>query len=283
MEQDDSRFEGAAPADDHLIQSRAPFLPNPLPEPEPAKPAEPAQPGYADLLITIAFALLSLGVCVVLGGVGVEVVKRVTGIPISMADAPTQLVMMLVIQGVWWAVVMAFLYYVLVIKYGIAFGDGLHWLPAGRTLHYLAGGFAMAIAVTALANILPMPDEPSPMEALLEEATRFLPLFVAFGVLIAPAIEEVVFRGFVYGILERAHGTTAAIIATAALFAAPHSAQYGGRWQILLLLFLVGVVLGIVRARTGSTLATTYLHAAYNATFMLALIASQIAPEPVDV
>jgi membrane protease YdiL (CAAX protease family) len=41
---------------------------------------------------------------------------------------------------------------------------------------------------------------------------------------------------------------------------------------------LVGIALGIVRARTGSTLATTYVHAAYNATFMLALILAEIAP-----
>lgn len=273
MEPDLSQPEDAGYPDDRSI-----FDPRPPVEPEP-----PAQPGYGDLLITVAFGLLSLGICVVLGGVGLEIVKRITGWPLSMEDGATQLVSMLLIQGIWWAVVMAFLYYVLVVKYGITFAEGLNWLPAGPTLRYIAGGFAMAIAVTALANILPMPDEPSPMEALLAEASRFLPLFVVFGVLIAPAVEEVVFRGYVYGILDRAHGSTTAVIATAALFAAPHSAQYGGRWQIILLLFLVGVVLGIVRARTGSTLATTYLHAAYNATFMLALIASELAPEAIDV
>lgn len=252
------------------------------PEP-PIEPAPQAYPGYADLLLTIAFALLSLGVCVILGGVAVEIIKRVTGQPISMEDGATQLVSMLLIQGVWWAVVLAFLYFVLVVKYGLPFAEGLNWRPAGSTLRYFTGGFAMAIAVTALANVMPMPEEPSPMEALLAEAERFLPLFVAFGVLIAPAVEEVVFRGYIFGILDRAHGSTVAVVATAALFAAPHSAQYGGHWQILLLLFLVGVALGIVRARTGSTLATTYLHAAYNGTFMLALIAAELAPEAVDV
>ncbi len=236
-----------------------------------------------DLLHGLAFALLSLGLCVVLGGVAIEILKRITGAQISTADGPTQLVVMLIIQGVWWAIVMAFLYYVLVVKYGIPFAEGLDWRPIGSKLPYFAGGFAMAMAVTALANVLPMPDDPSPLEALLEEARRFLPLFVVFGVLIAPAVEEVVFRGFVFGVLERAHGATAAVIATAALFAAPHSTQYGGRWQILLILFLVGIALGIVRLRTGSTLATTYLHAAYNATFMLALIAAEIAPESVNV
>ena len=259
---------------------------SPSAAPEPERPFEPpprAGPGYADLLLTTAFALASLGICVVLGGVALESYKRLTGSTISISDGATQLLMMLLVQGVWGAVVMTFLYFVVTLKYGIPFAEGLAWRPAGPTLRYFTGGFAMAIAVTALANILPMPPEPSPLEELLAEATQYLPLFMVFGVLIAPAVEEVVFRGYVYGILDRAHGQGVAIVATAALFALPHSTQYGGRWQILLLLFLVGVALGIVRARTGSTLATTYLHAAYNATFMLALIATQSGPESIDV
>lgn len=283
MENDVSRPEGAGPSGqsapvDPPASPSAGSLPLDAREPVPA-----ARPGYVDLLLTLAFALFTLGVCIVAGGVAMEVVKRLTGLQTSLTDGPTQLVAMLLIQGVWWAVVMAFLYYVLVLKYGLSFADGLDWHPVGRTLPYLAGGFALAIMVTALANVLPMPDEPSPMEALLEEAKRFMPLFVVFGVLIAPAVEEVVFRGYVYGILERAHGSTVAIVATAGLFAAPHSSQYGGRWQILLILFLVGVALGVIRARTGSTLATTYVHAAYNGTFMLALIAAEVAGQPVNV
>jgi len=279
MESDIPSQEKSGASDNRLI-----FDPDRLP-PSPSSPEPPArrEPGYGDLLQGVVFALLSLGLCIVLGGVVIEVIKRLTGAEISTAEGATQLVVMLLVQGVWWAVVMAFLYFIVVVKYGIPFAEGLDWSPIRSKAPYLAGGFAMALAVTALANVLPMPDEPSPLEALLEEAKRFLPLFVVFGVLIAPAVEEVVFRGFVFGVLERAHGATVAIVATAALFAAPHSTQYGGRWQILLILFLVGLALGVVRARTGSTLATTYIHAAYNATFMLALILAEIAPEPADV
>lgn len=278
MESDaSSQQQSPGSADDRLI-----FDPEHAPSPPP-KPPVRREPGYADLLQGVVFALLSLGLCVVLGSAAVGGLSFLTDNQISPTDGATQLVVMLLIQGVWWAIVMAFLYFVLVVKYGIPFAEGLDWRPIAAKLPYIAGGFAMAIAVTALANVLPMPDEPSPLEALLEEAKRFLPLFVVFGVLIAPAVEEVVFRGFVFGVLERAHGAAVAVVATAALFAAPHSTQYGGRWQILLILFLVGIALGIVRLRTGSTLATTYLHAAYNATFMLALIAAEIAPESVNV
>jgi membrane protease YdiL (CAAX protease family) len=179
-----------------------------------ADPSSRPQPGYGDLLLATAFALLSLGVCVALGGVALESYKRLTGAQISIDDGATQLLMMLlVIQGVWWAVIMAFLYFVVtVLKYRIPFRRGAG-VASGRLANQpcFAGGFAMAIAVTALANILPMPAEPSPLEELLAEATQFLPLFVVFGVLIAPAVEEVVFRGFVYGSLERAHGATAAV------------------------------------------------------------------------
>ena len=284
MEPDDSPQEEAGSADDHSPVDPDRFPTGTLaPEHAPEPPPSPGLPGYWDLLQALVFALVSLGLCIALAGVAIEIIKRVAGAQISMSEGPTQLLSMLIVQGVWWALVMAFLYYIVVLKHGMPFAEGVNWLPVGSKLKYIAGGFAMAIAVTALANILPMPDEPSPLEVLLEEAKRYLPLFVVFGVLIAPAVEEVVFRGFVFGILERAHGVKAAIVATAALFAAPHSTQYGGHWQIIVILFLVGVVLGVVRARTGSTLATTYLHAAYNTTFMIAMVAAEIAPPPLDV
>ncbi|MBI1352909.1 MAG: CPBP family intramembrane metalloprotease [Acidobacteria bacterium] len=279
MEYPSSAFGDAGESGDGL-----PFQPLPPAAPEPPpSPAPRREPGYWDLLQLLIFALVSLGVLIVLTGVALTMIQRVTGAPMSFTEGPLKLVSMLVIQGLWWALVLAFIYYVAVVKYGVDFAEALAWRPSGSMVRQIAAGFALAIGVTALANILPMPDTPSPLEELLSDATGYLPLFVVFGVLIAPAVEEAVFRGFVFGVLERAHGTKAAIVATAALFAAPHSTQYGGRWQILLILFLVGVVLGAVRAQSGSTRATTVIHAAYNSTFMLALIASEVSGVPIDV
>ena len=240
-----------------------------------APPILRSQPGYWDLLQLLIFALTSLGALVLLAGGAMAAFQRLTGDRYSFSEGPFQLVSMLVIQGVWWALILAFLYYATVLKYGLDFAASLAWKAAGSTARHLLAGVGLAIAVTALANVIPMPEEPSPLEELLANASQYLPLFMVFGVLIAPAVEEVVFRGFVYGVIERAHGVKAAVTVTAAVFAAPHSAQYGGRWQVLLILFLVGIALGVARARTGSSRVTTFIHAAYNATFMAALLAAQ--------
>ena len=47
--------------------------------------------------------------------------------------------------------------------------------------------------------------------------------------------------------------------------------QYGWRWQNLLMLLGVGAVFGTLRARTGSILPSTLVHASYNATLFAAV------------
>jgi membrane protease YdiL (CAAX protease family) len=70
-----------------------------------------------------------------------------------------------------------------------------------------------------------------------------------------------------------------AVVGTSALFSLVHGIQYSWRWQNLLLLLAVGMAFGCVRARTGSVIATTLIHAAYNATLFTALFATELRPE----
>jgi membrane protease YdiL (CAAX protease family) len=236
-------------------------------EPHPA----PALWGYKDLLVFFAFSAISLGFSFAFVVLGVQTVKALSGLPISPTEGPYQLPIVLAIQFLWWAIVLLYIYRLVTVKYQLPFAEAIAWTPfQGPGLNYVSAGVLVALSVGLLSNVVPMPEQPVPIEELLEQPGALL-LFAIFGVLVAPAIEEVVFRGFLYPAVERKHGRTAAIVATSALFAGLHFSQYGGHWAILLLLFYVGAVFGIVRARSGSVKATTIMHAAYNATFLVGL------------
>ncbi len=85
-----------------------------------------------------------------------------------------------------------------------------------------------------------------------------------FAVIIAgPIFEEVFFRGFMFrGIEASGLGNGGAILITAFTWAAIHT-QYDG--YLLATIFVLGILLGLARAVTGSLYLTTAMHAATNA------------------
>ncbi len=70
--------------------------------------------------------------------------------------------------------------------------------------------------------------------------------------LIAPFVEELIFRGFLLPLIAKSVGPWLAIVLTAILFALPHGAQNEWAWQQLTLIALAGVAFGFVRVRTGA-------------------------------
>jgi CAAX protease family protein len=87
-------------------------------------------------------------------------------------------------------------------------------------------------------------------------------LWFAF-VVVAPAGEEILFRGFLYrGWVTTPRSVWPAIVVISAGWAAMHI-QYD--WFGILQIFLGGLILGWIRWRTGSTLLTIVLHALTNA------------------
>jgi len=93
-----------------------------------------------------------------------------------------------------------------------------------------------------------------------------------FGVVIAPFVEELFFRGFLLPLIARSIGAWPAIITTAILFALPHGAQLEWAWQQLLLIAIAGAAFGYARVRTGATSASFLMHASFNATQFLSFL-----------
>jgi hypothetical protein len=72
-----------------------------------------------------------------------------------------------------------------------------------------------------------------------------------------------------YPVLARRWGVAWGVFLTALPFAAMHLPQYGYAWGALLVIFIVGVVCGLVRAATKSVGASFLVHVGYNGTQML--------------
>lgn len=124
------------------------------------------------------------------------------------------------------------------------------------------------VVTAALSPLLGHPE--SNTVTLLRQS--FDPLFVGLIVptvcVLAPACEELLFRGALFGWLARHLPAGAAVVVTAAVFAGAHLLP-----TLLPVLFIFGLAATVVRARTGSTLNSFAMHATQNTFAVLATYA----------
>ena len=147
----------------------------------------------------------------------------------------------------------------------IDLGLSLTWREAGWGL---LGGVAaiLTAAVAAAITTRFAPDLSSAAgdagDQLAKESGRFA--VIAFGMLVlvgAPIVEELFFRGlFFAAVRKRGVGTVLTVVITAVVFAGFHFEPV--RFFILL---PTGLILGWVRAKTGSTGASMVAHGVVNA------------------
>jgi membrane protease YdiL (CAAX protease family) len=166
--------------------------------------------------------------------------------------------------GLWFGA----LWLLLRVRYGEPFWSSMGWTspwPGGWAVAALGPALAAALALLGVALRTPVVD--NPMLKLLQDRTSVL-IIGFFAVTLGPLAEELIFRGFVQPVMVRTLGAAAGVALASAPFALLHGPQYGWSWQHVLLLFLASAAFGAVRLRTGSTAASTLMHAAYNLTFL---------------
>ena len=129
-------------------------------------------------------------------------------------------------------------------------------------------GWAAAMTLTAVGFSLlnDLAGREAPEFIVKTYATAgYLPFFWAAIAVCAPVSEEVLFRGFMFsGLAASRLGAKGAVALTSLAFAIVHGGQYG--WVEMVEIAVVGVLLGIARARTGSLFPPLAMHIALNLT-----------------
>jgi membrane protease YdiL (CAAX protease family) len=157
-----------------------------------------------------------------------------------------------------------------------SFAEYIHWLRSHTfSTHFLiALGASTALAVLVISARLPSTGQ-TPLEKLLTSNTAIV-VFGIFGVAVAPLLEEVIFRGFLFQVLWEIGGSRVAIIASAVVFALLHAGQLAGNWGGVALIFVVGCILSVVRHRSNSIISSFIVHTSYNSLLFVLFIVSAL-------
>src|SRR6516165_8891012 len=170
----------------------------------------------------------------------------------------------------WYAAIFFFLYVTLSVLRGRSFWESLGWrslktrpgeLPR-NPLVYFASGCGLSLFVAIVSARMKAPEN-LPMVELFKYRQVGL-MFMAMAVLVAPLVEETLFRGYLYPLFARSFGVWPGILLTGVLFGLMHGAQLGWTWSLVTILIGVGIVFTLVRARTGSVFASYLMHLGYN-------------------
>jgi membrane protease YdiL (CAAX protease family) len=177
---------------------------------------------------------------------------------------------------IWYAVIFFFLYVTLSVLRGHPFWRTLGWrklVPASPGLPknpfaYLFAGCGLSLFVALMTASMKTPEN-TPMEELFKYPHTAM-MFVAMAVFVAPLVEETLFRGYLYPMFARSFGVTPAILLTGLLFGLMHGGQLGWAPGLVAMLTMVGIIFTLVRARTGTVLASFLMHLGYNLLISLA-------------
>jgi membrane protease YdiL (CAAX protease family) len=235
-------------------------------QPTPAAPPDPAWTGW-DVLRLVFLTIVALFVSVF----AVLLIARIWVYPHRGLGEIARIPLVIVAgQSLAYLLILAYMY-VLVTRERRRpdFFAAVHWNWPSNVAIYVFVGFALSIALQGLAHLLPMPKE-LPIDTFFKTPAEAWALGI-LSVTLAPLMEELFFRGFLYPVLARRLGMAAAVFLTALGFALLHGAQLLFTWGPVLVIFLVGVVLTMVRARTNSVAAGVLIHMAYNGTIAVAM------------
>ena len=125
----------------------------------------------------------------------------------------------------------------------------------------------LALVLFGLAQLITYVygERKTDLDFLIESSiyTRLATAFIATAT--APLIEELIYRGVLYGALEKAAGAAVAIPVASLLFAGVHVYQYRNNIAVILVITLLSIVLTLSRALTGKVLPAFLIHLAFNA------------------
>jgi hypothetical protein len=227
-----------------------------------------------DLILFLFVLLVAFFIANILVFVGYAVIQPTLHWHMTKEKLASDPFFLLALQIAWYALIFAGIYVLVAVGDKQPFWEMLRWrrITPGKALVFLAGGAFLTIAIALLPPVLPDASQ-FPLENLFNSRTAAYAIG-AFAILVAPLMEEIIFRGILFGIFEAQVGLRFAVLTTAILFGGLHVPEYWGAWNHALLIFFVGLVFSLARGRSGSLAPSVFLHAGYNASMMIALFVS---------
>lgn len=188
----------------------------------------------------------------------------------TFTDLATSAAVVIGAQTAAYPVVLLFIFVMVRSRSKQPFAKAIQWnWPGMLAPAFVIGGVVLALVIESLARFLPIPKS-LPMDTYFRDTSSAY-MMAAFGMTLAPLLEELFFRGLLYPLLRRAFGLIAGVALTAAAFAAIHGAQLGYAWAPVLSIFVVGLAFTLVRVRTNSVAASFLMHCGYNFALFAAL------------
>ena len=224
---------------------------------------------YFDLLLIIGLSFVSLLIAYVAIGGWIHFHPALKGDMMQFA---------LPLQFVAYALIYLSFFLVFKLKYDrpVLASLGFH-----RTRYSLAaagaGGVLLAFGIGIVANFIHTPKVDTPFDQLVKTPLSFA-LLALTAIVAAPLFEEMMFRGFLQPLVSRTLGPVLGILLTAVLFGGLHASEYEFAWQYVAAITIVGLALGILRAKTDSTLPGTVMHGCFNAVSVVGLFATKYLP-----
>jgi len=235
---------------------------DPLPEPAVVPERRPFW-GYSDVMVFIGLFIASALASLLVGKVLLSRLSLPKG------------VLELVVQSLLYVLAFSALALLFRIQYRRPFWESLGWTGFRlNPLLIVAYGLGTAFVVAMIGGLVQTPNTDNLITDMLDNP-RSRVFVVLFAVTLAPIAEELIFRGFLQPLLVRSLGTLAGILAAAVPFGLLHFQEYGNEWRHALLVSLAGAAFGWMRQRTGSTGASSLMHASYNALELFAYFAQK--------
>ncbi len=227
--------------------------------------------GFWEVVVAALPLILSFVLAVV-----VHFLPSSTGTPASQTPTSTKILIANSVVGfVVYGVILLLIWLVTVHKYhigwsalGIRRPPGLFW---GMLILILPGMYFAAGAVSwVVIRLFYGGNANNPQVKDLTGGGGFswtsLILALITASIVAPIVEELLFRGMLYGWLRTRWSAVGGVTLSAGIFSAAHAIPL-----ILASIFVVGLTLAIVYEKTKSTLATMTLHSLFNTIGVLAV------------
>lgn len=234
--------------------------------------------GIGDLVFFIVFAVVAtfvIGLLVV--GAFVAFGVKITALEQAGRD---QALVSIVAQVIIDFALLGYLALQIRLKFREPFWQTIGWrkLDSGiipRSFAYAGlvfAGVVISFLVDAASNLHP-PKGNLPIDAIYQDRLSAF-LFLLMAVLLAPPVEETIFRGYIYPAIAKSWGVVVSVLITGALFGLLHGFQLGGAlWQIALLV-IVGIIFTWIRATARTVMASYCMHVGYNSFLFVGFLVS---------